>query len=148
MRLLFMLLPWLELFTLIQLGIKTTALTALLYVLATLIIGIAVIRRQGVGMMDRLRASQDGSIPGPELLVDDMAIGLAGLLLVFPGMISDVAAVIVMIGPLRRRIASWFTPKAPQPYAAEQDQTGNTTIEGEFRRIDDQGTTRFPFISL
>lgn len=137
MRLIFTLLPWLELFTLIQLGIKTTAFTALLYVLVTLVIGMAVIRRQGVGMMERLRASRDGSILGPELLVDDMALGLAGLLLVFPGMISDFAALIVIIGPLRRRIASWFFPKPAQPYAAERDETENTTIEGEFRRIDE-----------
>ena len=137
MRLVFLLLPWLELFTLIQLGIKTSAFTALLYVLATLVIGIAVIRKQGMGMMERLRASQDGSILGPELLVDDMALGLAGLLLIFPEMISDAAALIVMIGPLRRRIASWFSPKVAQPYAAERDQTENTTIEGEYRRVDD-----------
>jgi len=137
MRILFLLLPWLELFTLIQLGIKTSALTALLYVLATLILGIAVIRKQGMGMMDRLRASGDGRILGPELLVDDMALGLAGLLLIFPGMMTDAAALIVMIGPLRRRIASVFAPKAAQSYAAERDQNENTTIEGEFRRLDD-----------
>lgn len=137
MRFFLLLLPWLELFTLIQLGINTSAFTALLYVLATLAIGIAVIRKQGLGMMERLRASQDGSILGPELLVDDMALGLAGLLLIFPGMISDVAALIVMIGPLRRRIASLFAPKVAQPYVAERDQTENTTIEGEYRRVDD-----------
>lgn len=137
MRFVFMLLPWLELFTLIQLGIKTTAFTALLYVLVTFIIGVALIRQQGMGMMDRLRATRQGSILGPELLVDGMAMGLAGLLLIFPGMISDVAALIVVIGPLRRRIASWFAPETPKPYVAERDQTENTTIEGEFRRLDD-----------
>ena len=36
MRFIIMLLPWLELFTLIQLGIETSALTALGYVLFTL----------------------------------------------------------------------------------------------------------------
>ncbi|MFT4824938.1 MAG: UPF0716 protein FxsA [Halioglobus sp.] len=137
MRLLFMLLPWMELFTLIQLGIKTTAFTALLYVLVTFVMGVAVIRQQGMGMMDRLRASREGGVLGPELLVDDMALGLAGLLLIFPGMISDVAALIVVIGPLRRRIASWFAPKTPEPYVAERDQSKNSTIEGEFRRLDD-----------
>ena len=46
MRFFFMLLPWLELFTLIQLGIETSALTAIFYVLATLTLGVLVLRRQ------------------------------------------------------------------------------------------------------
>ena len=72
MRLFIALLPWLELFTLIQLGIKTSALTALLYVLATFLLGAAVLRRQGMGMFERLRQAQEGRIIGRELLVDDM----------------------------------------------------------------------------
>ena len=40
MRLFILLLPWLELFTLIQLGIETSALTAIAYVLGTLVLGV------------------------------------------------------------------------------------------------------------
>ena len=98
MRLIVMLLPWLELFTLIQLGIETSALTALLYVLATLVLGMVVLRRQGMQLFERLRDVQQGRVLGSQLLVDDMAVGFAGLLLIFPGMISDVAALVVMIG--------------------------------------------------
>ena len=137
MRLFIALLPWLELFTLIQLGIKTSALTALLYVLATFLLGAAVLRRQGMGMFERLRQAQEGRIIGRELLVDDMVLGLAGLLLIFPGMISDVAAVIVMIGPLRRRLATWFAGPVPEPYAPQRDQSEKTTIEGDFRHLDE-----------
>ena len=79
-----MLLPWLELFTLIQLGIETSALTAIGYVLATLALGILVLQRQGQGMFERLREAQEGRIIGPQLLLDDMAMGLAGLLLITP----------------------------------------------------------------
>ena len=55
MRLLIMLLPWLELFTLIELGIHTSALAALGYVLFTLLLGMAILQRQGQGMFERLR---------------------------------------------------------------------------------------------
>ena len=137
MRFVFLLLPWLELFTLIQLGIETSALTALLYVLATVALGVAVLRRQGMGMFEHLRQTQEGRIIGPELMLDDMALGLAGLLLIFPGLISDVAAIIVMIGPLRRRLARWVSGPAPEPYAPQRDHTENNTIEGDFRHIDD-----------
>ena len=70
MRVFFLLLPWLELFTLIQLGIETSALTAIAYVVLTFALGLAVLRRQGMGMFERLRQSQQGSVIGPGLLLD------------------------------------------------------------------------------
>ena len=132
-----MLLPWLELFTLIQLGIETSALTAIGYVLATLAVGIMVLQRQGQGMFERLREAQEGRVLGPQLLLDDMAMGLAGLLLIIPGMITDISAVLVMVGPLRRRLAGWLYGPQPEPYAPQRDDSSHVTIEGNFRRVDD-----------
>ncbi|MCB1709545.1 MAG: FxsA family protein [Halioglobus sp.] len=138
MRLFIFLLPWLELFTLIELGIKTSALTALGYVLFTGVLGMAILQRQGQGMFERLRQSQQGRLVGPQLLLDDMALGLAGVLLMIPGMISDLAALIVVIGPLRRRLARWLLGPQAEPYAPERDPAGEVTIEGQFRRLDDE----------
>jgi UPF0716 protein FxsA len=138
MRFAIMLLPWLELLTLIELGIKTSALTALAYVFVTVLLGLAILRRQGRGMFERLRQAQDGRIIGPELLLDDMAMGFAGLLLIVPGMISDLVAVIVMVGPLRRRLASVLLGPQPEVYVPERDRTGHETIEGVFQQVDDE----------
>ncbi len=137
MRFFILLLPWLELFTLIQLGVETTALTALLYVLATFILGLLVLQRQGQGMFERLRQTQEGRVIGPQMLVDDMAMGLAGLLLMVPGMITDIAALGVMIGPLRRRVVRALGGPEPEPYVPERDTHSQVTIEGDFRRVDD-----------
>ena len=106
MRFLIILLPWLELFTLIKLGIETSALTALGYVLFTFLVGLYIVRRQGRDLFEQLRQSQEGRILGPDLLVDDMAVGFAGLLLMIPGMITDFIALLVLIGPLRRRLGT------------------------------------------
>jgi UPF0716 protein FxsA len=138
MRLFILLLPWLELFTLIQLGIQTSALTAIAYVLVTLVLGMVVLQRQGEGMFERLRQSQEGRIIGPELLLDDMAMGLAGLLLIIPGMITDAAALLVMIGPLRRRLARILAGPQPEPYAPGRDRGDHATIEGEYRRLEEE----------
>ena len=70
MRFFIMLLPWLELLTLIQLGIETSALTALLYVFLTFVAGIAVLRYQGMEMFTRLRETQQGRIFGQQLFLD------------------------------------------------------------------------------
>jgi UPF0716 protein FxsA len=140
MRIFLLLLPWLELFSLIQLGIETSALVALGYVLLTLLLGLAVLRHQGMGMFARLRELQAGQVLGPQMLLDDMAVGLAGLLLMFPGLISDVAALVVLIGPLRRRLARWLAGPQPEPYVPGRDQAGHTTIEGSFDRVDERET--------
>jgi UPF0716 protein FxsA len=136
MRFILLLLPWLELYTLIRLGIETSALTALLYVLGTLLLGLAVLRRQGEGMFRQLREAQEGRVLGAQLLVDDMAVGLAGLLLVIPGMITDVAALVVMIGPLRRRLVRRLVGPQAEAYNPDRDRDGHVTIEGEYRRHD------------
>jgi UPF0716 protein FxsA len=137
MRFVIMLLPWLELFTLIKLGTATSALTALVYVFVTLLLGLAILRRQGQGMFERLREAQEGRIVGPELLLDDMAMGFSGLLLMVPGMITDFIALIVLIGPLRRRLARALMGPQPEPYIPGQDSGQHETIEGTYRRVDD-----------
>jgi UPF0716 protein FxsA len=138
MRFVIMLLPWLELFTLIELGIETSALTALAYVFGTLFLGLAILQRQGQGMFERLRQSQEGKIIGPQLLLDDMAMGLAGLLLMIPGVITDFAALIVVIGPLRRRLVRSLLGAQPEPYVPERDSSSHVTIDGSYRRVDDE----------
>jgi len=137
MRFVIMLLPWLELFTLIKLGAATSALTALVYVFVTLLLGLAILRRQGQGMFERLREAQEGRIVGPELLLDDMAMGFSGLLLMVPGMVTDFIALIVLIGPLRRRLARALMGPQPEPYIPRQDNGQHETIEGTYRRVDD-----------
>ena len=141
MRFFIMLLPWLELFTLIELGIETSALIALAWVFGTLFLGLAILQRQGQGMFERLRQAQEGRVIGRELLLDDMAMGLAGLLLMIPGMITDFAAIIVVIGPLRRRLVRWLLGPQPEPYVPERDTGSHTTIEGSYRRVDDEDSS-------
>jgi len=137
MRLVFLLLPWLELATLIQLGIETGALATLAYVFATFVLGLLVLQRQGKGMFQHLRDAQEGRVFGSRLLLDDMAVGLAGLLLMVPGMITDFAALVVLIGPLRRKIARFFGGPQPEPYVPERDSGSHTTIEGSYQKLDD-----------
>ncbi|MFT4520973.1 MAG: UPF0716 protein FxsA [Halioglobus sp.] len=140
MRFVFMLLPWLELFTLIKLGIETSAMTSLAYVFGTGVLGVVVLQRQGRDMVEKLRQGQDGKIIGPQLLLDDMALGFAGLLLIIPGMLTDFAAILVMFGPLRRRVAGALLGSQPEIYRPEQDSVAQETIEGSFHRVDDEET--------
>ena len=121
-------------------------MTALLYVLATFVLGLSVLRKQGEGVVRRMREQQmSGRMMGPELLMDDMAMGLAGVLLLIPGLVTDFAAVVVMIGPLRRRVVAWLKPGASASFHTSSHHAPgadrpheNVTIEGDYRRMDDR----------
>lgn len=137
MRFVFLLLPWLELFTLIQLGIETSALTALAWVFATLFLGLSLLRQQGRGIFQQMNSLQNGQVVGPELFLDEMALGFAGLLLMVPGLITDTLALLVLIAPLRRRIGRLLGGARVAEPAARREVDGSHTIEGSFRRLDD-----------
>ena len=92
-------------------------------------------------MFERLRQGQDGRLIGHELLLDDMAMGFAGLLLMIPGMITDLAALVVIIGPLRRRLAHALLRPQPTVYNPKRGVGSHETIEGTFRRVDDENRT-------
>jgi UPF0716 protein FxsA len=132
-----MILPWLELFTLIQLGIKTSALTALAYVLATVMVGLMLLRHQGRTLFEKLRQGQGGAFSAPELPLDELGVAVAGLLLLFPGMITDAIAVFVLIGPLRRRIIRAFRRSQDVDAPPSGPWAQHETIEGEYRRLDE-----------
>ncbi len=154
MRWLLLLYPWLELLSLIQLGVETTALTALGWVIAMMGLGATMLRRVGATSIARLREAQRSGSLQQHLFVDDMAVAVAALLLIIPGLLSDFFAIVVLIGPLRRGLGRWLTTRAPAqtPFSdpargpardsamgrAEMPPAG-VTLEGTFERVDEQG---------
>lgn len=157
MRLLLFLYPWLELLSLIQLGIETNAFVPIAWVLGMIILGSTMIRRVGTASVIRLREAQQSGILQQHLLLDDMAVAVAALMLIIPGLVSDVFALIILIGPLRRRLARLLGggQQSTQGFGGDAggsrytDQGGssdhagatrgraNVTLEGDFERVDD-----------
>ena len=141
----FLLLPWIELWTLIELGSATSGLFALGYVFLTMVVGVGLIRRQGEGMMARIQQQQaQGGILSPEWMMDDLALVGSGLLLMIPGMVTDFLAIIFAIGPARRGLARLLGikiraqgPGSGPGFDADPGDDPSTTIEGEYRRLDD-----------
>ena len=123
-----------ELFSLIQLGSAIGAFEAMLYVLATFILGLTILRAQGMEIVDKLRSAQGGPVIPGQLLVDELALGLAGLLFMIPGLITDTLGLIVLFGPLRRRL---FAALGGAPNVPSSPSRPGDPIEGEFRRLDD-----------
>ena len=134
MRWIFILLPWLELFSLIQLGSEIGALNALLYVFVTLMLGMALIRRQGVEVFATLRRAEAEQFVPQRLLASELAVGLGGLLLVVPGLITDSLALIVVAGALVHRFRAGSHPDYVDPRYKESP---GETLDGEFRRLEE-----------
>jgi len=136
MRLLLLAYPWLELLSLIQLGINTNALVALSYVLLMLFVGIGLLRFVGATAFQRLRDAQQTGRLQQHLLVDDLAVAVAAPLLMIPGLLSDFSALVVLIGPLRRGLARALGLTATKESAfANTDGAfyGSSSSRGSFR---------------
>ena len=149
MRILILLYPWIELWSLIQLGVETSALFAVLWVFVMFMLGGALLRRAGMASMTRLREAQASGVLRQQVLLDDMSTGFAALLFIIPGLVSDFLAVLVLIGPLRRALARWLTggarggrgqPRGPESSSATPHRSTPqrpVTLEGDYDRVDD-----------
>lgn len=138
MRLLIFAYPWLELLSLIQLGVETSALTAIAWVMVMMLLGGALLRRVGTAGIQRLRQAQQTGILQQHLLVDDMAMAFAGILFIVPGLLSDFFAVVVLVGPLRRALARLLgLHNALAPEQSAGHSRDNVTLEGSFEVVDD-----------
>ncbi len=94
-------LPFLELYVLIQVGEVVGVWWTILLVVAISVVGSWLVRREGWAAWRRITARlQAGEVPGREV-VDGGLILLAGALLIAPGFISDVLALPLLFPPTR-----------------------------------------------
>ena len=139
--LLFIGLPLIELYVLIQVGSEIGALSTILLLILTAVVGIWIVRYQGFGVLMRVRDLLDrGEVPAIELL-DGALILVAGLCLILPGFVTDSLGFLLLIPPLRRVLIARYIgiqPMTMQPPSAEvtRTETRVRVIEGEFRRDD------------
>jgi len=101
---LFILVPLIELALLIYVGIVIGALYTILIVLITGLIGIVILRKQGVAILRKTRSNLEQGILPAEGIVDGTLVLLAGVLLITPGMIMDVLGFVLLIPQVRRFI--------------------------------------------
>jgi UPF0716 protein FxsA len=77
---------------------------ALLIIVATTFIGAVLVKRTGLAVLRRARQRLDsGEMPGRELS-DGAAVVLAGLLLIPPGFLTDLAGFLLLLPPVRELV--------------------------------------------
>lgn len=108
-------------------GVGRTLLLLLLGVVA----GVTVLRREQLAILSRLRrASGSGEPVLPGLLRGAMR-AIAGILLIIPGFLSDVAALALLIPASQRLLVERLSG------ILGRNRTGSIVIEGEYRQLDD-----------
>lgn len=106
--LLFTLVPVLELTILIRIGRHIGAFPTVLGVLGVGMLGAWLARREGFRALSRVRQDlAEGRLPGDSTL-DAVLILMAGVLMIVPGLLTDVAGILLLIPPGRAWIRNWL----------------------------------------
>jgi UPF0716 protein FxsA len=94
-------LPLAEIAGFVLVGRAIGLLATLGLVVASFVIGVMLLRSQGIGILRRMSAEgRNGTVPGRELLRPAMFV-FASLLLIIPGFISDIVAILICIPAVR-----------------------------------------------
>lgn len=103
---LFIILPVLEMWVLIEVGSVIGALPTVALVLLTAVIGAALLKQQGLSTLTRAQARLDsGQVPASEIL-EGLMLAVGGALLLTPGFITDVIGFCCLLPFTRKAMAA------------------------------------------
>ncbi|TBR42134.1 FxsA family protein [Marinomonas agarivorans] len=134
-----LLLPIIELFTLIEVGGQIGAFATIALVFLTALIGLSIIRRQGAATLLQAKSKmQQGSLPASEF-IHTFLLGVAGVFLLFPGFLSDAIGILFLIPIFRSILISTVllrilskTISMKTSFSQSQQHAEGDIIEGEF----------------
>jgi UPF0716 protein FxsA len=110
----FTLVPFFELYLLIKIGYYLGAFNTIIVVIVTGILGAYLAKLQGIRTMMRVRESMNrGELPAEEML-DALLIFVAGIVLLTPGFITDLAGFAILIPNTRILFKQWLRKKFDQ----------------------------------
>ncbi|MDZ7828850.1 MAG: FxsA family protein [Halofilum sp. (in: g-proteobacteria)] len=139
--LLFLLVPLVEIWILIEVGQEIGALPTIGLCVLTAVVGAALLRLQGLRTLTRAQENLNrGEIPAIEMF-EGVALAFGGALLLTPGFATDVLGFLCLVpwsrramirGALRRMNVYYGPPGGPGAGPGRSQHT----IEGDFRRDD------------
>ena len=135
---LFIVVPIVELYVIIQIGSLIGVLPTLALLLADALLGSLLLRHQGRGAWRRFNAAlAERRFPGREV-ADGLLIAIGGTLLLTPGFVTDIFGAILLIPPTRaivRRLLRSYVGRrlvivgAPGPAGASRPYDFDATAE-------------------
>jgi UPF0716 protein FxsA len=115
---LFILVPLLELYILIKIGGYLGAFQTVALVVFTALLGIVIVRLQGLRTLQKIRQSLSQGIVPAEEMVDGVLIFVGGILLIIPGVLTDLFALVLLIPYTRTIFKRWLRRRFDRMIAA------------------------------
>ena len=124
--------PVVEIYLFIQIGSQIGAITTILLIFATAIIGVYYAKYEGLNTLKAgfLQLSKNEA-PAYEI-ISGAAIAFAALLLIFPGFVTDIFGFLIIF-PITRK---FFINKFANRFKNKENKNNNF-IDGNFEDIDD-----------
>jgi UPF0716 protein FxsA len=97
----FIVMPLIELYVFVVVGQSIGFLNAIGLLLLVSLFGAWIARREGIGVLQRIRAQLDAGTMPTDHLIDGGLVLAGGLLLLLPGFVSDAVGLIVLFPPTR-----------------------------------------------
>lgn len=147
--LLFIIVPIIEIALLIQVSDIIGGPLTIALIVVTAITGASLVKRQGRGALrDAQVQMAQGQMPAKQIFTG-MCVMIAGVLLMTPGIVTDVLGFLLLVPGVRSKMAGAFASQAQvrmtqggfsaqyqsRPESnTEPEKGGSNTIEGEFER--------------
>ena len=133
--LIFVTTPIVEMYLLIEVGGYIGASWTIALVMLTAVIGITLLRRQGLATLTRgVTRMQQGEVPAQEM-AEGILLGIAGALLLTPGFVTDTVGFALLTPGIRQRLIARVLASMelrPTPSDSAGTTSAGTTIEGDF----------------
>jgi UPF0716 protein FxsA len=105
---LFTFFPLLELYILIKIGGYLGAFQTVALVILTALFGVVIARIEGLRKLQQIKQSLSQGIVPAEEMVDGVLIFVAGILLIIPGVLTDLFALVLLIPYTRTLFKRWL----------------------------------------
>ena len=130
--LLLILTPVIEIYLLIKIGSQIGAITTILLIFTTAVVGIYYAKYEGLNMLKSgfIQLSRNQT-PTYEM-ISGAAIAFAALLLIIPGFVTDIIGFLIIFPITRKLIFTRFIKKF-----SNKEVKKNNFIDGEFEDIED-----------
>jgi len=142
----FLLVPLIEIYILIQVGQVIGALWTVFFVVLTAVIGVQLLKSQGLSTLSRAQTKMNqGEMPALELM-EGLALVVAGAFLLTPGFFTDAFGFLLLFPPTRSWLIKSVSKKLVssgqfvmhQEYQQKSQRQSGDIIDGVHYRKDDE----------
>lgn len=136
--LLFVFVPIIEIYLLIEVGSRIGTLNTILVIILTAAIGTVMLRYQGLSTIARVQNSmQNGKLPASGL-IEGLMLLVCGALLLTPGFFTDTIGFLCLIPAVRIPVAEYILQRAIKARQTKKHHTqDDSIIDGEYWEVDD-----------